>query len=1115
MTTLLTQNGLDVDLIQRDIFIDDGIDAVKLLDRTGRRDFALSRNEEIVGVRADGDGFALVVKTTGARDRESFEVILFDGDGKQIGSDALDDVELRQAETVFGADFDDDGVNGYAAGATVVTNGGVTVAAIDGADGFLIDGRAILTSRGALWQPGSDETIESVRVFPDGSAGLLIKVEDRGGVRYEELTVDANGVAANSGVRIGEDALFDKEAAYGVDIDGDGTTGRPAEAPQPVKLAENEEANLAVYQVGDSYGVGLADDATPDVALFVTDRGTAWAPTGDVVGLREDGPLGLAVLVKQAGAFIEQEFTTSGGNFVVDGRAVALDARELALREVAYDLDLNEDGTIGDIPAERLDSSVRGDGSASALALIKTEYGSYYFVADIEAASCGDDGEMALPTTAPAFPFTDTANGVLLRSDAGFLWEPFFPAQNGEAAGIRLMGVDDGVAEFRVLIRTESETLGLRFYEKTLFLNEGEGETFTLPGNRVDLIDTAAAEAAYLTDLDGDGVIDLRSVDLVNDYVDAVTALDLNGETVRLTVEQFNILTGEGAGGISGQGTVEIALSDVEKDDDLTLDGTSVCEGIDVNLIVDASDQVVVAVTETAPNTFRIKGFDDIQVSIDDEVTTTGTDIYVGAGEYESPRLGYIDVFKSVNLYGAQAGNSATAGEREGGESVISQSEDVTSGFEFVNSATRSAAFNPNVPYAGTAASAIMVRVTVDDVTIDGFTFTNFHRDAINVRSVETEGSPDLSGVTIANNRIVMEGTKGNSFTDAENSRYNQYNAIVFGEGVGDPIRSGLEPTFSDMEVSGNYVDITHISNTFSGARGLILTNHFNQGAGLTYEGFTVANNTFDTYFDMFVSGTVGKTFFVNGEITGNTFLGTRGLTGPSFEDVEISGNTFDTGLYGIEISATGTSITDNTFETGRLYGVHLKDATGEGGIASSNNTVDDNAFTYNVVPSTAGRFIGGIAVHDDVAIAEGGPAGNTFTDAGVSASTVTYDVFHYVVGTPTSNVDTSGLDTLTATEADEVFFGNSGDDQFVFGGSVIGDDAIADFAGAGEAGGDLIDLGAYAALDFVEGDTPVGFEIAVVSGNSVITSDEFGGSITVLGVTGLTADDFVFGGQD
>ncbi len=99
----------------------------------------------------------------------------------------------------------------------------------------------------------------------------------------------------------------------------------------------------------------------------------------------------------------------------------------------------------------------------------------------------------------------------------------------------------------------------------------------------------------------------------------------------------------------------------------------------------------------------------------------------------------------------------------------------------------------------------------------------------------------------------------------------------------------------------------------------------------------------------------------------------------------------------------------------------------------------------------------------------------------------------------------TAANDTLASTTSSEFFVTGSGDDTLVFG-PENGADVIADFQGAGTAGGDLIDLALYEL-------TPE--ELAgLISNNgadsTVDLSNHGGGNITLLGVTGLTDEDFI-----
>jgi hypothetical protein len=90
----------------------------------------------------------------------------------------------------------------------------------------------------------------------------------------------------------------------------------------------------------------------------------------------------------------------------------------------------------------------------------------------------------------------------------------------------------------------------------------------------------------------------------------------------------------------------------------------------------------------------------------------------------------------------------------------------------------------------------------------------------------------------------------------------------------------------------------------------------------------------------------------------------------------------------------------------------------------------------------------------------------------------------------------------------------NNSQNNLVFETSSIGNDFFAFF----ESEGGESEEGAYVAEQFIfnfEGANEFGFDdldIAVANGSSVVTSEFFVGSLTVLGVTQLDADNFVFG---
>jgi hypothetical protein len=120
--------------------------------------------------------------------------------------------------------------------------------------------------------------------------------------------------------------------------------------------------------------------------------------------------------------------------------------------------------------------------------------------------------------------------------------------------------------------------------------------------------------------------------------------------------------------------------------------------------------------------------------------------------------------------------------------------------------------------------------------------------------------------------------------------------------------------------------------------------------------------------------------------------------------------------------------------------------------------------------------------------------------------------VSDFIVGTVVSDTieGFDGNDTLNAAGGNDLLVGGDGDDLFRFDGNngtgtTSGFDEISDFQGAGVAGGDMIELFDASPFEVWGVFEEVGqtvFKLIDTTFN-VVTA-----SVTVLGVTGLVADD-------
>ena len=275
---------------------------------------------------------------------------------------------------------------------------------------------------------------------------------------------------------------------------------------------------------------------------------------------------------------------------------------------------------------------------------IDFESGNYFFSNDDSGGQCPTDEIVGLVGWEGGMD-SDSENGsyvlsfsapviseLLYNARTDLPWSPAF----GEAVGVRASG-DNGTA---ILLEDENAVTTV-YYEQTF---DNDGQTV----GRLQQIEVSDAETAYLQDVNGDGLIDLTAVDLLRDYVHAVTSLTLDGEMVQVTFDQAESLL---AGcdnvlvPIDGFGTVVLS-GDVET-------GAEYLFMTDLEVDIVAADGAIISVTQTEKGTY-VKTFGSIQSAIDDEGTGNGTAIFVGEGIYAES----LTLAKALNFIGAGAGKT-------------------------------------------------------------------------------------------------------------------------------------------------------------------------------------------------------------------------------------------------------------------------------------------------------------------------------------------------------------------------------------------------------------------------------------------------------------------------
>ena len=406
-----------------------------------------------------------------------------------------------------------------------------------------------------------------------------------------------------------------------------------------------------------------------------------------------------------------------------------------------------------------------------------------------------------------------------------------------------------------------------------------------------------------------------------------------------------------------------------------------------------SSSSFVKIVSGLPSQSHHVRNFSTIQAAI--TAASAGDVIDVCAGTFSEN----ITINKPLTLRGANAGVKATGSVRGAGESIIDGT----------------GVGGPPVSFSST----IVVLVTADNVTIDGFSITprvnpasatNFARDAINVRNEHVAKPGDSTigayrtGITIKNNWIYSNiGTNTG-----------QQNGIVFGESPNNNNPSApLNAEVANVMITDNYINMVNTA-TSGGPRAFVLGNQF-QGtlsggakASILYSSFTITGNTiFGSSIPVFQSQL--QTRLNNMTISNNTFGNSRsGVSiAATMTSSTISNNTFQdiSAGSGLNVCLVNSTLSGNTFR--RINGgTALVIAGGRSTdttyfAPSENSTISNNTINYNdVTPASGLTYISGMNVQpnvDGTGVSISGTtgvkaetlaiSGNTFINGGVSTT--------------------------------------------------------------------------------------------------------------------------------
>lgn len=469
---------------------------------------------------------------------------------------------------------------------------------------------------------------------------------------------------------------------------------------------------------------------------------------------------------------------------------------------------------------------------------------------------------------------------------------------------------------------------------------------------------------------------------------------------------------------------------------------------------------------------FGADAFDAIQSAI--AVANPGGVINVAAGTYAEN----VDIDKSLNLYGPQAGVDPVAGGRAGGEALVRGSNE----YPFV--------------------------IRANDVTVDGMAIGGDYRYGLQIRCVENPTGAD----TVDNVSV--------SYTYLESAA--SWSAILFGEDYdGDPKRAG-DGLVSNLELSNNLI-VHGAGNPESSSRAISPASGFT--GFMTYDGITITDNEFvgpgpldATSHTMMFCGVNPASFLMNDLVFDrNTVEGFRtGMNVMNIRGASIQDNSFDDIRYGLYINVRGTDtepalIKDNVFE-GLLTGAAVNLAGPAWGAPLGDEYVDiaDNTFNYNQVVYTP--LYPALWLDPGVDAATVRISGNSILDGGANATPAA--AVQNDSGTGTVDATLNWWGTADEAEIAAMLVGPVDYIPFLVLGS---DHVVVDNDWSGHATGTEVQVGngvysvgtnAFATLSDAYSAVEDGGTITVLPGSYIgglvvdkgITLDGSGGGVTITG---------------
>ena len=435
-----------------------------------------------IGVSQTFNGYELILEMAG-RKVPSYSAIAVSSEGvvAKKGS-KLTSLQLIGEEVTFGADLNKDGEIGFLPTGVRTDYGSSTISVygITGAGhGILADGATYLTpltdTKGNAWSLATPIGVEATFT----GYNLITEISGKKGSIFSEYTVTSSGEVSKKAAKLTSLQLVGEEVTYNADLNQDGSIGL---LPSGTRV-DYSDASTSIFEIA-GVGYGILSDVSTFLIPLTDTKGNAWS-SAIPIGV-EETTLGYNIITETSGkkgsSFSEYSVSSDGE---VSKKGAKLNSLQVVGKEVSYNADLNQDGSIGLLPAG--DRADYGSGATEVYEISGVGHGILA------------DGSTYLT------PLTDTK---------GKAWSSAAP-----------IGVEETVSGYN-LITEISGKKGSTFSEYSI---SSDGEV-SKKGAKLTLLQVVGEEVSYNADLNQDGSIGLLPAGNRSDYgVGATEIFEITG----------------------------------------------------------------------------------------------------------------------------------------------------------------------------------------------------------------------------------------------------------------------------------------------------------------------------------------------------------------------------------------------------------------------------------------------------------------------------------------------------------------------------------------------------------------------------------------------------------